>query len=186
MKKILLLTLVTMAIFTGCARKGGDIGEDRAKEIALTHAGVKQTDVTFAKIEKEHEDKRLIYDVEFYSADAKEYDYEIDASSGEILSYDTDAENYSPSSQENVAQGNSAASSGEVTAEDITEAKAKQLALSKVPGAQESDIREFEKERDDGKYKYEGKIYYETREYEFEIDARSGEFIKWEVESIND
>ncbi len=97
----------------------------------------------------------------------------------------TTGNNNSSTSDTNITQGNSAALSGEITAQDITDAKAKEIALAKVPGAKESDIREFEKERDDGKDKYEGKIYYEKQEYEFEIDARSGEIIKWEVESVN-
>ena len=98
----------------------------------------------------------------------------------------TTGTNNSSTSDTNITQGNSAALSGEITAQDITDAKAKEIALAKVPGAKEGDIREFEKERDDGKDKYEGKIYYENQEYEFEIDARSGEIIKWEVEPIND
>lgn len=187
MKKMVLITaLLCAVILGGCSKKGGDIGEGRAKEIALEHAGVTVENVTFAKTEKEREDKRIIYDIEFYSKDKKEYDYEIDAATGEILSYDSDAENYTPSAESNITEGNSAALSGEITAQDITEAKAKEIALAKVPGAKEGDIREFKKERDDGTDKYEGKIYYEKQEYEFEIDARSGEILKWEVEPIND
>jgi len=186
MKKILLLTVVTVALlFSGCSKKGGDIGEDKAKEIALSHAGVASENITFSKSEKERDDNRLIYDIEFYSKDSKEYDYEIDAATGEILSYNSEDKGSAISSDTNIAEGNSAALSGEITAQDITDAKAKEIALAKVPGAKESDIREFEKERDDGKDKYEGKIYYEKQEYEFEIDARSGEIIKWEVEPIN-
>lgn len=98
----------------------------------------------------------------------------------------TTGNNNSSTSDTNITQGNSAALSGEITAQDITDAKAKEIALAKVPGAKESDIREFEKERDNGTDKYSGKIYYEKQEYEFEIDARSGEIIKWEVESIYD
>ena len=44
------------------------IGEERAKEIAISHAGV--------------------------SADGTEYDYEIDAQTGEIIQFDKDTEKY--------------------------------------------------------------------------------------------
>lgn len=63
---------------------------------------------------------------------------------------------------------------------------AKKLALSQVPGASESDIKEFETDYDDGRMEYEGKIYYNNMEYEFEIDAYSGAFRSWEAEPIDD
>lgn len=185
MKKVFLLVLAVAMLCTGCSKKGGDIGQERAKEIALEHAGVTAQNVTFTRISKDRENKRIVYEVEFYSDDKKEYDYEIDAATGEVLSFDNDYDESSSSVGSDITEGNSAASSGEMLAEDITVAKAKEIALSKVSGATESDIREFEKERDDGKDKYEGKIYYGNNEYEFEIDARTGEIIKWETEAIN-
>lgn len=45
-------------------------------------------------MDKEYDDGRLHYDVEFYSGN-KEYDYEIAAKDGSILSVDMDIENYS-------------------------------------------------------------------------------------------
>ena len=33
---------------------------------------------------------------------------------------------------------------------------------------------------------YEGKIVYNEREYEFDIDANTGEIVSWEEESIYD
>ena len=41
-------------------------------------------------------------------------------------------------------------------------------------------------EQDDGRLIYEGKIVYEQMEYEFEIDAGTGDFISWEQESVFD
>lgn len=64
----------------------------------------------------------------------------------------------------------------------ITADEAKELALAKVPGASASDIREFEVDYDDGRTEYEGKIIYSGTEYEFEIDAGSGQFLSWEEE----
>ena len=68
----------------------------------------------------------------------------------------------------------------------ISAARAKRLALAQVSGASESDLREFEVDYDDGRMEYEGKIYYNGMEYEFEIDAYSGAFRSWEVEPIHD
>ena len=55
-----------------------------------------------------------------------------------------------------------------------------------VPGATAADIREFETDHDDGRLEYEGKIYYNKMEYEFEIDGYSGAIRDWDVESIFD
>ena len=63
---------------------------------------------------------------------------------------------------------------------------AKKTALDKVPGSQDSDIREWRLEHDDGRQEYEGKIIFEKTEYEFEIDAITGEIISWESESVYD
>ncbi len=68
----------------------------------------------------------------------------------------------------------------------LSEADAKKVALEKVPGAQESDIRGWKLDRDDGRQEYEGSIFFEKMEYEFEIDATTGEIISWEAESIYD
>ena len=75
------------------AQSSADIGADRAKEIALDHAGVSASKATFVRAHLDYEDGRRVYDVEFYSG-SKEYDYEIDAASGDILSWDYDAEYY--------------------------------------------------------------------------------------------
>lgn len=174
MKKLILSLVLVAVVFAGC---GADakISEEKAKEIALSNAGVTDEDVTFIKSEKDYDDGKTVYEVEFYTKDNREFDYEIDGNTGDILSYDTDAENYTPSSQNTSSQ--------EVA---ITEAEAKEIALAKVSGATETDIKEFKKELDDGKEKYEGKIIYNKTEYEFEIDAKTGEMISWESESVFD
>ena len=66
----------------------------------------------------------------------------------------------------------------------ISEDRAKEIALSKVPGATKENIRGFKKDFDDGRTEYEGEIIYNKTEYEFEIDAETGEIKKWESESI--
>ncbi len=65
---------------------------------------------------------------------------------------------------------------------NITAERAKEIALEKVPGAKTEDIRKFKKDRDDGRYVYEGEILYNKTEYDFEIDAQSGEIISWDQE----
>ena len=65
------------------------IGVDRAKEIALNHAQLNESDVQFAKAKLENDDGGVEYEIEFYSG-RTEYDYTIDAVSGNIIEYDVD------------------------------------------------------------------------------------------------
>ena len=60
------------------------IGEDAAKEIALTHAGVAAADCTELKVELDTDDAVVHYDVDF-KAGGMEYDYDIDSTTGDIL-----------------------------------------------------------------------------------------------------
>ena len=145
------------------------VTEEQARETALSHAGLTADQVTFVRSELDRDDGRLMYDVEFYTSDYKEYDYEIDAATGEILSYDYDAEGYSY--QPNATPGTA-----------ITAEQARAIALAEVPGAAESDIYEFETDRDDGRLEYEGKIIYNNTEYEFTIDGYSGAIREWDAE----
>lgn len=63
------------------------ISAAKAKEIALKHAGVTAGSATFVKAERDRENGRAVYEVEFYDG-VFEYDYEIDAVSGKVLEYD--------------------------------------------------------------------------------------------------
>ena len=65
------------------------IGVDRAKSIALGHAGVSASSVSFSKAKLDDDDGRGVYEIEFYVGNT-EYDYEIDAHSGGIIEYDKD------------------------------------------------------------------------------------------------
>ena len=61
--------------------------------------------------------------------------------------------------------------------------KAKQIALAKVPGA---TITDFEMDRDGGRVKYEGELRKDGTEYDFKIDAVTGEILSWKVEKDDD
>ena len=65
------------------------IGLDKTKAIAVNHAGLMASDVTFSKAKLDTDDGNTVYEIEFYK-DGIEYEYEIDASSGNILEFDTE------------------------------------------------------------------------------------------------
>jgi uncharacterized membrane protein YkoI len=63
------------------------ISADRAKEIALSHAGVAETNVFDYDCELEHVGGRAVYEIDFESMNY-EHDYDIDAVTGEIIRSD--------------------------------------------------------------------------------------------------
>ena len=65
------------------------ISEEKAKSIALEHAGFKESEVKFLHVELDYDDGVLRYEVDFRQGNV-EYDYDIDANTGKILSYDKD------------------------------------------------------------------------------------------------
>ncbi|MBF4806139.1 MAG: PepSY domain-containing protein [Pseudoleptotrichia goodfellowii] len=64
----------------------------------------------------------------------------------------------------------------------ITESRAKAIALKEVPGANSSHVTKIELDREHGRMVYEGEIYYKGLEYDFDIDAVTGEVLKWHVD----
>lgn len=65
--------------------------------------------------------------------------------------------------------------------EAISSDEAVQSALARMPGATVANVTEFNRDYNHGRLEYEGEIHYNGYEYDFEIDADTGTFIKWEV-----
>lgn len=152
---------------------GEVIGEEAAEDAALSHAGVAREEAAFIRSKLERDDGRQSYEVEFYSSDNTEYNYDIDAVTGEVISYELEA------------RGNGKETQPARQDTYIGEEQAGQIALEQVPGSTESNMR-IKLERDDGKIFYEGTIIYNETKYEFEIDAYSGTILEWNSESVYD
>ena len=69
------------------AQANTDIGAEKAKSIALNHAGVSASQTTELKVERDTDDGVLEYEVEF-KAGGMEYEYKIDARTGGVLTYE--------------------------------------------------------------------------------------------------
>lgn len=66
-----------------------DIGLSKAKNIALSDAGLNAADVTFTKSAKGRDNGVSVYDIEFYTPLA-EYEYEINTNTGAVKDKDID------------------------------------------------------------------------------------------------
>ena len=80
---VVMACLILAGVFATSSFAAGYIGKDKAKEIALNHAGVTADKVSFMKCEFDRDDGIAVYDVEFYF-DRCEYDYEINAKNSRL------------------------------------------------------------------------------------------------------
>ncbi|EGG90978.1 hypothetical protein HMPREF0491_02500 [Lachnospiraceae oral taxon 107 str. F0167] len=157
------------------------IGVEGAKQIALAHAKVAQKDVTFIKAELETENGRLVYDIEFYSGNV-EYDYDIDAVSGDIVSYDYDIENYNIPVQPTEVQQTNA------DTVDIGVEKAKEIALSHAGHSIDKvSFVKAEIDYEDGIKVYDIDFHSGNVEYDYEINAATGSILSvdWDIEDYS-
>lgn len=167
-----------------------NISVEDAKQIALAHAKIAQSSVTFIKAELDTEDGRQVYDIEFYSGNT-EYDYEIDAISGEIVSSDMDIENYTipaqtaaqpaatqaaPAAPTQAATQPQPAAPTQAASSGISADRAKQIALSHA-GVSGASFTKVELDTDDGVRVYEIEFKVGNVEYDYDIDASSGAII---------
>jgi len=65
------------------------IGVDKAKSIALKHAGLSSSSVVFTTAKFDTDDGQKVYEIEFMNGNV-EYEYELRATDGTILDYDMD------------------------------------------------------------------------------------------------
>ena len=148
-----------------------DIGIEKAKAIALAHAGLSQDKVSFVKAELDYEDGIKVYDIEFYSGNV-EYDYEISVAYGSIISADRDIENYSIPTPEVTAAP--APTNAEVSG--ISSEKAKQIALSHA-GVGSANFTKVQLDTEDGIRVYEIEFKVGNVEYDYDIDASTGAIV---------
>lgn len=156
----------------------GGITEQEAKNIAAGNAGVTEEQIQYITVKQDWDDGRARYEVEFTAAGV-EYDYELDASDGRILSVDSEV----------IDKGYRASQDGAGTSQTIPGGvsieTAKQTVMDKIPGIDAGNIY-IHADYDDGIALYEGEAYYAEVKYEFEINAENGTIISWEAESIYD
>ena len=158
------------AVSTGAASGKAYLGEEKAYQAALKHAGISAGNVTSHQSELDFEDGKVVYEVEFLSGGV-EYEYDIDAVTGEVLKYKRESKTAAPA--EKPSQPSTI----------IGESKAKAIAL-KHAGVQESTavFTKVKLDKDDGRQVYEIEFYADGVEYEYDIDAESGSVVKSDSE----
>jgi uncharacterized membrane protein YkoI len=153
------VNILAAALLPGVALAANYIGTAEAKSIALSDFGVNESQVSKLKAELEREKGVMVYEVEF-KLDRKEYEYEIDATSGAVVK---------APSKPKLSQ----------TVNYVGDEKAKSIALADfdVSEAEVSKLK-AELDREKNVMVYEVEFKYDHKEYEYEINAESGAIVK--------
>ena len=140
----------------------GDVGLEAAKSAALKHAGL--STAVFTKAERDYDDGRLEYELEFHT-DSAAYEVTVDAATGRVLDYE----------KENLRGGTGSTDIG---------AQAAKAAALKHAGLSEGQVQELQVEWDNehGRAVYEVEFKSGGMEYEYVIDAATGSVLEHQAE----
>ena len=169
MKKIILFVLITIAL-VGCTEKVSALTLEEAQEIALAEVDGKVT-----RAVEETDDGRSYYEFDIIANDQK-HELEVDASSGKITKNEID-EDYVPSTTDtNNQTANNQSTNNQTTI--ISNEEAQKIAMDRV--GNNGYLVKCGLDSDDNRQVYEIEIKNGTIEYNIDVDAVSGEIVKYE------
>ena len=209
--RLFLLLVCVFGLFSGCGQtppagtqsaedgEGGNaefISVSDAKSAVLKNAGFSEEEVRFVRVQLEKENGVSGYDIEFICEEA-EYDYTVDALTGEILSMRCEAGEYDLTTVPSQDPQTPPAPVGEQTGTEqpdgaqnqqegqyIGVEAAKQAALNHAGVA--ADAVRFAHARlefDDGYWKYDVEFHQDNMKYDYDIDALTGEILSCEQDA---
>lgn len=148
------------------------IGADKAKQTALSHAGIQSADAKGIECELDDENGVMVYEIEFH-AGGNEYEYKINAATGAVIKNNVPA---APNEAPAVPQKTPAQNKNSEAF--IGKSKAKTIALSNA-NVSNSSIKDYDcdLERKNGIAHYEIDFESGKYEYEYKINAVTGEII---------
>lgn len=176
----------------GVASDKAYIGETKAQETALAHAGVTASSISSYEIELDYEKGVMVYEVEF-KANGYEYSYDINAVTGEVVKYEKEKDDDATQSKTTKTNANSAetatstAQSAATTSTYIGQAKAREIALAHA-GVTADSVYQYSVELDIKKTQavYEIEFKAGAYEYDYDINATTGAVISYEKERNDD
>lgn len=166
MKKLVLTIACALSlVLAGCGEAEGPVNTDGALAIALKNADVPKDEAYNIKIKQDGENGIPIYKVEFETSYG-DYDFEIATADGRIVGADYEVK------EEWLSR---------LGGKPVDIQQAKRLVQQKVEGSSADNVRIWE-ERDDGRLRYEGELFYNGMKYEFEIDPHTGRIFDWNAD----
>ncbi len=166
---------------SGKANNNGFIGEEQALECVLSHAALLRDAISSLDIELDYDDRTMVYSVEFRVGNV-EFEYEINATTGDIMEYEKESE-------DDPGEDDKPEDDKPPMDEPVPIGKEKALEIVREhlgvlwEVLDRIDI-EFDYDEEAEAYCFEFRIG--TIEYEYEIDAITGDIVKVEQESEDD
>jgi len=174
MKKIIPFVL-SLLLLAGCSSKqlsGTDtLDRDTLRAKAFEHAGIAQADAYDIDEDWDREGNNTYYELDF-EVDGVEYEYVLDARTGEIL-------RSHPDKKTTPVMTDTTTKPVSTEPQLISEEEAKQIALEHA-GLTEGAVKSFSIQLDWDDYKYEIDFFTKGIEYEYDIDARTGEILEFD------
>ncbi len=158
---------------TVVASQGQYVGRDKAKQVALAHAGIGEAEAKAYNCEMDYENGKMLYEIEFI-AGGYEYDYDIDAVSGDVAKAEKE-----PADRDDALED-----APPVNSETYIGKEAAKAAALKHAGLDASAVRELEAELDEenGVWEYQVEFRSGGYEYDYAIDPVSGAVKRHEKE----
>ncbi len=160
------------------------IGKDAVKKIVIDNMNVSSSDVFFESIELELD--KNYYEVEVYYKN-KDYEYKIDAKEGKIIYTDFQSYNSDNNTNNNGNGNDNSNSNGNNNTNNtkISLQEARNIALAHANlDISVVNIVKCESEYDNGILIYEVEFTYNNYEYDYKIDARTGEIVSFDKDNI--
>lgn len=157
------------------------VGMDAAKAAALSDAGVSADQARFTKARMDYEDGVAVYELEFYTS-THEYEYEINAKTGAV--YSREAEAFTTTATSGGHHSSSHHPEQHHGEDDCISADQARSAALHHAGCAAGEVvfTKTELDYDDGRAVYEVEFRKDGMEYELEIDAVTGDVLKYKVE----
>ena len=147
------------------------ISKERSLEIAVDHAGITADQITHVDDhELDTDDGRQIWEIEFH-ADGYEHEFDVDARTGEVIDHERDRED--DDTQKPTQQGSNDRLSGE---------QALQIAVEHAGVGAPSHVDDLELDSDDGRQIWEIEFHAGGLEYEYDVDAHTGDILDVEID----
>lgn len=168
------------------------ISKNEVKEIIAANMNVSSGDLYFENIDFELDNS--VYEVEVYYQN-RDYEYKIDAKEGKIIytdfKYFTNQNNSNNNSNNSNANGsnsnNNSGNTNNIPTASITVDEAKNIALTHANLTEDTvQFLRTEQEYDDGILAYEIDFNYGYFEYDYKINANTGEIVSYDRDSIYD
>lgn len=197
----MMLVMPASGVCAGSEAAGGPIDENTAQQIALEDAGAQESDAERLRVKKDFDDGEDVLEVEFYYQ-SSEYEYTLRQSDGMILEWQVEGRNVgdaaveltlAPGGESEKKTSGDADSAGQasegaagVIAGDGTQLvgieKAKEIVAADASDPDELTFSKLHFEYNGRRYEYEIECYAGYTEYEYSLDAETGDIfhLEWD------